>query len=555
MRKNTLKKVDKTIVSSVVVLPSLVVEKINTIFENEKTRNHVFSFISQLTNATHEKYKTSTGFVPFPASRFRIHFGYSYHNWLNPLLESQIVMKNDYYSKAKQICLYYWINPMYFNIPESAKTFCDIDYDEVPIKLSIKKMSREELKFQNQVTKDFVNLKYDELKLKSIVKKYIDNFSLDDYLIGQEITQQKFNVIYTDSNGLIQKRAMSREMALKNSFENNQDLIYDKKTNKYYSYDFKYFIRVKKSAVERYYLEAISKLVNKKVYAKRNKTNFRLDTNITNCPSVLFKQVMDDNGLCQIDMSNAQFAIFAYIISKKILMIPLVEDIPQKKRINLEIKEVELKRQLDLLVESDDFKKFNELAYRGDLYEEIYKQLELNDRNEAKKIMFQLLFSSEKLKNDLKNQLLEIFPNVVKYIDRYKKYYGYKNFSIGLQKKESQIFIDLVYVKLKDCHISTITRHDSIIVSFENEIKARRIINGIFKSINFNCNLEREGRISNRFHELANIKQKELDSNIDKIVFVATPIDAYNNIEINLTNDDDIKRKRAPKTSSLNFNR
>jgi hypothetical protein len=418
-------------------------------------------------------------------------------------------------------------------------------------------MSKEELSFQTQVTNDFKNLIFDELKLREIVKKRIEEFSLSDYLIDDDIIEEILEVTYTDRNGFVQTRFMNRESALINSAENGQNLIYSKKNNRCYSYKLEDFILSKKTAIERYYIESILKLVRKKVYARRNKTNFRVDSNMTNCPSILFGQIMSDNNLCQIDMSNAQFAIFANNIATKNLMIPHIDDVPLINRAYLKQNEDKLKSELELLVISEDFKKFSDLASSGALYDEIQKILGLKSRGEAKQIMFQLLFSRESFKNDLKDKLLKTFPNVITYIDNYKKCYGYKNFSIGLQKRESEIFIDEIYLKLKKANIVTITRHDSIIVSFEDEIKAYSIINKCFKSINFNCILEREGRISNRFYELSKLKQEQLDLGIDKMVQVIRPTkNDLDNIEINLLDDEkNLKKLRVPKKSPLNYNR
>nr|WP_315160605.1 hypothetical protein [uncultured Flavobacterium sp.] len=549
---------DRTIIDTLVVLPNTIVDKINTIFLTEKTKNHVYSFISQLANSSQQNDKTTNGIVPFSTKKFRAYYGNSYHHWLKPLLDSSIVKSNNHYSIEKKKCKEYWINPMY-NVLTNIESDCSFYNVEVPIKLSIKKMSIKELRFQTEVTNDFKNLKFDELKLSSIVKKYIDDFSLEDYLIGENIVEEKFQVSYTDCNGHIYTKFMKRENAIINSKKNGEDLIFDRKNNKYYSYKLEDFIMLKKSAIERYYLESILKLVRKKVYARRNKTNFRVDSNITNCPSLLFEQIMSDNNLCQIDMSNAQFAIFSNNIATKNLMIPHIDDVPMKKRAYLKDKENELKSELELLVVSEDFKRFSDFASSGKLYNEIQKKLCLKSRGEAKKIMFQLLFSSERLKNDLKDKLVEMFPNVIAYIDNYKKCYGYKNFSIGLQKRESEIFIDEIYLKLKKASIATITRHDSIIVSFEDEVKAYSIINKCFKSINFNCILEREGRISNRFYELSKLKQEQVDLGINEIVQVIRPGKSSLVIEdvgISILEDEKgLKKMRAPKKSTLNFDR
>ncbi|WP_125721601.1 hypothetical protein [Flavobacterium ustbae] len=551
----------KIIVNTLVVLPKKLADDINNVFPNKISKNHVYSFISLLVTRSHQIDKTTTSAVPFSSKKFTIYFGSSYHNWLNLLLDSHIVMRNSYYSKDKKVCLKYWINPIY-NIREVPKLNHNCNYIEIPIKLSIE-MTKKEINFQNLVTNDFKNLIFNESKLLDITKRHLEDFSMENFLvdehIDEKVVEEVFKVQFTDNSGQIHNMFMNRTDALINSKKYNQNLIYDKKKNKFYSYKLTDFIILKKSEIERHFLETILRLLNKKMYARRNKTNFRVDTNLTNCPNILFKQIMADNDLCQIDMSNAQFAIFAYSVILKELIIPDIARVPSKKRSKFQTSESLLRNELEILAESDDFKKFASLASGGNLYDEIVRELGLKNREEAKTVMFQILFSSHINSSSLKTKFKIIFPNVINYIDRYKKCYGHKNFSVGLQRKESEIFIDGVYERLKKANIATITRHDSIIVSFEDEQKAWQIINEYFRSINFKCNLVRDARITDKFYamsKLKGLKEKLGKKGILQVLWRAQEsfkLEDYD--QALLDKEKDVKNVRAPKKSRLNFNK
>jgi hypothetical protein len=166
--------------------------------------------------------------------------------------------------------------------------------------------------------------------------------------------------------------------------------------------------------------------------ASRNKTNNRLDTNLTNLPSEYCDFIMKSNDMIQIDLSNSQFSFLSLWLSK--------------------------------YLESDDFKLFQNLSYTGKLYNYIQKELGLTSREKTKRILFYIFFSSNEINNSKKDYLRKRFPSVIEWVDEYKSINNHKTFCIELQRMESNFFIDNIYEIIKKLGYVCFTKHDSIIV-------------------------------------------------------------------------------------------
>ena len=83
-----------------------------------------------------------------------------------------------------------------------------------------------------------------------------------------------------------------------------------------------------------------------------------------------------------------------------------------------------------------------------------------------------------------------LFPNLLDWINDFKSKNGYENFSIMLQKKESEIFIDGIFKKLIKAKIYSLTKHDSIICKSNDCEKVKEIIKNYFNKIKFIGNCE-----------------------------------------------------------------
>jgi hypothetical protein len=192
------------------------------------------------------------------------------------------------------------------------------------------------------------------------------------------------------------------------------------------------FLAEKKATMKMYYTDSIERLRNNSINVKRNTTNRRLDTNLTNMASILVDEICLQNGLVQIDLSNSQFVLLSNI----------------------------LKHHLN----TDDYKHFKGLSVDGKLYTYIASKLGLKSPKNGKSLMFEVMFSSRRNSSVFKKKIKELFPSVVEWIDNYKKEHGDNEFSIMLQRIESELFIDKVLKRLKKLKYFCLTKHDSLII-------------------------------------------------------------------------------------------
>jgi len=191
--------------------------------------------------------------------------------------------------------------------------------------------------------------------------------------------------------------------------------------------------------------------------ASRNKTNNRLDTNLTNLPSEYCDCIMKSNDMVQIDLSNSQFSFLSFWLSK--------------------------------YLDSDDFILFQNLSYDGKLYNYIQKKLGLTSREKTKRILFYIFFSSNEFNNSKKDYLRKRFPSVIDWVENYKSKNNHKTFCIELQRLESNFFIDNVYEILKKLGYVCFTKHDSIIVESKYKDEVIELIKDEMGKIGMGGNL------------------------------------------------------------------
>lgn len=217
------------------------------------------------------------------------------------------------------------------------------------------------------------------------------------------------------------------------------------------------------------------KIEHKDFFAKRNTTNNRLDSNVTNMYSEIWDSLLLDNEkLVEIDIANSQPAFLSYLI--------------RKKNINVE-------------------EEFLLAAENGKYYELLMDILEC-DRDKAKKVNMVLFFGGEWYDSKEKRILKQRLPKLISFIDEFKKENGYKNFSIGLQKEESKMMIDRVYGHLIFNNISCLTVHDSIRCKESDTDKVFELMNEVFDHFDFKCHLRTKAQ-----KPTLNASKKEIDTN------------------------------------------
>ncbi len=206
---------------------------------------------------------------------------------------------------------------------------------------------------------------------------------------------------------------------------------------------------------------AISAINDGDLFFRHNKTNGRIDTNLTNLKSDL-KQFISIPGLVQLDISNSQ----PYILS------------------------LYLNSSLCRNFLKNDFSKYQAWTEKGIFYEnfekEYFKQKGLTlKRQEIKDIMFGIFYSRNEYTDKKgkiikpylkeKNVFKSIFPSVLEVIENEKKV-KHNQLAIKMQKLESEICIDIICQELDKQGINYFTIHDAWIVDIMDELKVKNII-------------------------------------------------------------------------------
>jgi len=251
-------------------------------------------------------------------------------------------------------------------------------------------------------------------------------------------------------------------------------------------------------------------------YFKRNKTNNRLDTNLTNLKKDLRRFIV--GGYVSIDLMNSQPFLLSYLFEKlaKILNYFHLKKIEinhnnKKEILNMKYLPYCIKNDLINLAETFGIKsiqkillirKNQEFAYftnlslfkkwvtEGNFYDEFVKEFGENlQRVDVKKIMFEVLFSKNLYFDNFKKFVpfekekqifASVFPVIYEIIEILKDADNAK-LPIYLQQLESRIFIDCIAKELVEAGIIPLTIHDSILIKEYQKEQSLNIIQTVFK--------------------------------------------------------------------------
>lgn len=457
--------VHKKTITSYIPLPSKLVNAINTLDLSQTYKSHCFKFIGLLLRDSLDINGDLISFSPKPQEYLKLAFDNYYSKWLHKLLNKEIIIRSENYSEIEGICYYYKINPIFFSEDITSTTLCNqksykplisVGYKDI-----IKNITKDNNEYYNWFIKDMESLSINYDKLEEILATKLKTITIDNFEIDEQIKDKS---IFLCENGLTSKGFyIKTENAIQMANSKGMHLIKDEDK---YKIDFiENFIKKKKEAIEFSYQNSILRLKNKNYVGSRNKTNNRLDTNITNLSSLLVDEICLQNFLIQIDLSNSQFVILANHLKDKLF--------------------------------SDDYYLFKKLSIQGNLYSYIKEKLSLKTIEEAKNAMFEILFSSHNNRTSNKAKLKRLFPTVVKWIDDYKSKFEYQNFSILLQKIESDLFIDKILKRVKKQKFFCLTKHDSLIIRKEDYETILAITENEFESIGMEYTLKITNQLGN----------------------------------------------------------
>jgi hypothetical protein len=198
-----------------------------------------------------------------------------------------------------------------------------------------------------------------------------------------------------------------------------------------------------------YYFISISAINDGDLFFRSNKTNGRVDTNLTNLKSEL-KQFITTPNLIQLDIRNSQ----PYLLS---LLIPNT---------------------------TPDIDKFKLWTSKGLFYDNYQREFlnktgKILTRKEIKDIMFCILYSKNGSYKKEKELFKQFFPSVLSFTESQKND-KHNKLAIDLQLMESEICINIICQELDKNNIKYYTIHDSWIVDRMDEIKTKDIIEYCF---------------------------------------------------------------------------
>ena len=254
------------------------------------------------------------------------------------------------------------------------------------------------------------------------------------------------------------------------------------------------------------YHTALDRLEDKRFrYFKRNRTNNRLDSNLTNLPKGLKKFIKGDYK--QIDLANSQPYLLGQFLGQTLISYnsntnnintkPLCSYLNKKngfeKFVSQTVTAISKMPQKEGSFINGELLNFNSSCLSGNFYDDFLTRL--NDENvkrdDVKKMMFAVLFSKNENKIGFKRAIpfekekkmfAEVYPEIFWIVEQLKKY-NHRNLPISLQKMEAYVFIDYIALKLVEIGIVPLTIHDSILVPKNDADEALKVIESVFKEL------------------------------------------------------------------------
>jgi len=241
------------------------------------------------------------------------------------------------------------------------------------------------------------------------------------------------------------------------------------------------------------YLTSLNHIEDKRFrYFKRNKTNGRLDTNLTNLKSDLRQFIKGD--FVSIDLKNSQPLLLNILIDNIIYnrdtLCCYLQQCKLTKTFGIKgIQKILLFHQNQEKSKMVKLRTYYKSALNGTLYEEFINYYSGDiTRIEVKNIMFKVLFSRNKFYSGYRKIIpyekdKKTFAKVYSFVYEVVKILktkDHRKLAIYLQRLESYLFIDCIAKELVNKGIVPFTIHDSVIIKAEYREKAIEIVNGVF---------------------------------------------------------------------------
>lgn len=427
-----------------VLLPATLVDEVNLLELTKTQKSYALKFLWMLMRDSYWYNKSLFSPVKRPFKHMEANYTKQYNSWLKPLLDNQIVKRTPY---SENNCFKYYINNKHYN-SLSTWLLCSSSFKNDHKEVTYSDKLTPENKYLKWFREDLNSISINQEELEAEFQKRVTNITVES--CGVEVLEKLppgTYKLYHSTGDKSGYKFSSHDKINNLSITSQKSII---KTSKgVIIEDLKDFLNKKKVSVILYDKNSLNQLFFKEYYAKRNSINNRLDTNLTNLPSVYVNRICEINNLIQIDLVNSQLCFLSKMLNE-----------------SNNVKEI---------------KQFCELCYTGELYNYVKEKLSLKTREESKQLVFNILFSSNYSKTG-KKEFKSLFPQVHNWIMRYKKENGYKTLSTTLQKMESELFMDKIYHRVKGGKLFCLTKHDSLIVRCRDYEKVMKIIHKEFNT-------------------------------------------------------------------------
>jgi len=507
-------------------LPRKLVEKINKAGFSENERNKFIKFTQARFYHLEERRLRMDEYIDTPSSYLRKVLGGDYSKIVQKAKKASIIEIKMYVNRDGKVVEFFHpdnhqckanrISPVLLRTGDWV-TVEFVDYDKSgPLVIGGMLWDRQE------VYKDFSSLKFnanellaavpDAVEAKIRTLQTIPTSQNKGRLQDVEVLQVTYSgeLIATHSDQMGMEKAHQKALNLGGEVFVNGDKITIA--------DRRLYEQVKRETMLFSYHRTVRRLLNGYFYCDRNETNNRLDHNYTTLPGFILDVIKKENDLVEIDLGNSQFAFLADWM---------------RKDPNFEM--------------TEDADLFCRLAGENELYKYIGKECELVDssnpgvmcfKDAGKAAMFSVCFSKYRHRTGDKPKVKRVFPSVITFIDSFKKRKleefklanpGISNaemkrrginpeaeFSNELARRESQLFVDTFYAKLKGMGYFVITKHDSLIVRSGDAREIVSIMEAHFKAVDFHCKLKVSGsdvltNSTTSGHEVAENQKSMLD--------------------------------------------
>jgi hypothetical protein len=429
------------------VLPKSLIEELTELTKGKTLQNCYYILYVITVGYNKHNYHNFQNFRPIPVTRLFKMLGSGYINPLNILLFNGLIERTETFGVGN--CFKYRLAPKYYDECETMK-----------VKFSYYQKSEDSQQYEKDKEELAVfieNFRLLEIPFNKLYEKIdykVNSLSIADYRTDEQVEWifPKMYVTEIEEDWLFNvHKGMTKSEALLIADQKNKLIVNDGR--KICMVDPEYFILEQRNFTKMAWTASVDNLAEESsLYGKRNRTNYRLDTNFTTMGKALFDIILSHNRMEEYDLMNSQPALLSHLLKENRIV-------------------------------GEDVELYHRLTERMGFYE-YFEEFGL-DRGQAKQMIFKVFFGKDRSSNLMTELFKKYFPTVSSFISAYKWDNGDNAFAIMLQRFESELFIDNIYYKLNDMRIPVFTKHDSISFFSYDRAKVYEIIMQEFGKIGF----------------------------------------------------------------------